>query len=163
MILRADLISSAEAVITAHREAGTRIALAESCTGGLVAAALTSVAGASDVFLSSMVTYSNEAKARALGVEPVLFELHGAVSGEVAAAMAEGALDRSGADRTVSVTGIAGPGGGSAEKPVGTVWFGVATPGRVASELRNFDPTASRDAIRLQAALTALSLLSPSP
>jgi nicotinamide-nucleotide amidase len=102
------------------------IATAESCTGGLVASALTSIAGSSDVFERGFVTYSNEAKAEMLGVDPVLIATHGAVSREVAIAMAACALRQSRAQLSVAVTGIAGPSGGSAEKPVGLVHFAVA-------------------------------------
>ena len=159
--LAPQLVAAAERVLEAHRKTGSRVAFAESCTGGLCSAALTATAGSSDVFLAGYVTYSNEVKARMLGVEPVLFETVGAVSEEVARAMAEGALDRSGADVAVAITGIAGPGGGSAHKPVGTVLFGVARPGRVEAHLKRFDAQADRDTIRLQAALTALELSLP--
>ncbi|MCM8556786.1 CinA family protein [Sphingomicrobium sediminis] len=160
--LHPSLTEKVEALLDAHRKAGSRVAMAESCTGGLVSAALTDIAGSSDVFLAGYVTYSNEAKTRMLGVEPVLFETDGAVSEKVARAMAEGALSRSGADVAVSITGIAGPGGGSMEKPVGTVWFvRASSDGAVMAKLENFDPAASRDEIRRQAALAALELLSP--
>ena len=156
------LLEAAAAVLEAHRKAGTRVAMAESCTGGLVSAALTALAGSSDVFVAGFVTYANEAKVRMVGVDPVLLELHGAVSKEVAEAMADGALSRSGADVAVAITGVAGPGGGSAEKPVGTVWFARAsTDGVTKAVLVDFDKGASREAIRTQAALEALSLLLP--
>ena len=106
-----------------------RVVAAESCTGGLVTAALTHHPGSSDVVQGGFVTYSNEMKHRLLGVEIILLDRVGAVSREVAAAMAEGALARSGADLAVSVTGIAGPGGATATKPVGLVWFGLARGG----------------------------------
>jgi nicotinamide-nucleotide amidase len=109
----------AAATLAALRARGWMVATAESCTGGMIAAALTSVAGSSDVVDRGFVTYSNEAKMDMLGVPAALIAAHGAVSAEVAAAMAEGALTRSRAGVTVAVTGIAGPGGGSAEKPVG--------------------------------------------
>ncbi|WP_265562714.1 CinA family protein [Sphingomicrobium arenosum] len=161
-ILSPTLVAAAERVLDAHREAGTRVAVAESCTGGLVSAALTEIAGSSDVFVAGYVTYANEAKVRMLGVDPVLIELHGAVSQEVARAMAEGALMRSSADVAVAITGVAGPGGGSADKPVGTVWFARASSrADTQAELKHFDPAASRAAIRVQAALEALSLLFP--
>ena len=155
------LISAAAGILSTHRERATRVAVAESCTGGLVSAALTALPGSSDVFVAGYVTYANEAKMRMLGVDPVLLELHGAVSGEVAEAMARGALERSGADVAVSITGIAGPGGGSTEKPVGTVWFGVASPVGVTTKRERFDSSADRDTIRRQAALEALALLLP--
>jgi len=113
-------------VLERARGLGLMIATAESCTGGLVAAALTSIAGSSDVFERGFVTYSNEAKAQMLGVDPALIHTHGAVSQEVAIAMAACALRQSRAQLSVAVTGIAGPGGGSAEKPVGLVHFAAA-------------------------------------
>ena len=114
---------------TALRAAGWRIATAESCTGGLIAAACTAVAGSSDWFERGFVTYSNEAKCESIGVDPATIAAHGAVSAEVAEAMAAGALAHSRADLAVAVTGIAGPGGGTPEKPVGTVWLAVVRRG----------------------------------
>lgn len=116
----------AKEVLERARGLGLMVATAESCTGGLVAAALTSIAGSSDVFERGFVTYSNEAKAEMLGVDPVLIQTHGAVSREVAIAMAACALHQSRAALSVSVTGIAGPGGGTPEKPVGLVHFAAA-------------------------------------
>ena len=116
-------------VLEAARARGDLIATAESCTGGLVSAALTSVPGSSDVFDRGFVTYTDTAKSQMLGVPFWLIEKHGAVSEEVARAMAEGALKNSGADHAISVTGIAGPTGGSPEKPVGTVFLAVASCG----------------------------------
>ena len=110
----------------ALRERGLKLATAESCTGGLIAAACTAVAGSSDWFERGFVTYSNDAKAESLCVDAQLIAAHGAVSREVALAMAEGALAHSKAQLAVAVTGIAGPGGGSAGKPVGTVWLAIA-------------------------------------
>ncbi|NLH81296.1 MAG: CinA family protein [Phyllobacteriaceae bacterium] len=135
------------------------IATAESCTGGLVAALLTSIPGSSAVVERGFVTYSNAAKVEMLGVDDHLITRLGAVSSEVAVAMAEGALGRSRADLAVSITGIAGPGGGSAEKPVGLVHFAAARRGgrRLAVERRFGD--LGRDAVRLAAATTALELL----
>lgn len=121
-----DVQNLAEEVLERARRLGLMIATAESCTGGLVAAALTSIAGSSDVFERGFVTYSNEAKAEMLGIDPALIRLHGAVSREVAQAMAKGALGRSRAKLSVAVTGIAGPGGGSLDKPVGLVHFAAA-------------------------------------
>lgn len=126
------LLTDAEALLTACRAKGVRLAIAESCTGGLIAAALTACAGSSDVVDRGFVTYSNEAKHEALGVPPALIESDGAVSEPVARAMAEGALTRSRASIAVSVTGVAGPGGGSVDKPVGTVCFGLAKKGEPA-------------------------------
>ncbi|MEZ5811256.1 MAG: CinA family protein [Rhizobiaceae bacterium] len=117
----------AAAVLDAARNKRLKIVTAESCTGGMIAAALTDIAGSSDVVDRGFVTYSNEAKMEMLDVLPETLAAHGAVSFETAHEMAHGALARSEADVAVSVTGIAGPGGGSDEKPVGLVWFGVAT------------------------------------
>lgn len=122
--------SSMEAtVIRLLREKGMKFATAESCTGGLIASRLTDVPGSSEVFTHGWVTYANEAKNDQLGVPMEMIDEHGAVSEEVARAMAEGALRESGADIAVSVTGIAGPGGGTEEKPVGTAWLGLAVKG----------------------------------
>ena len=121
------------ALAEALRARGWKIATAESCTGGLIAAACTAVAGSSDWFERGFVTYSNEAKAELLGVPAALIATFGAVSAEVARAMAEGALAHSHAQLAVAVTGIAGPGGGSATKPVGTVWVALAQAGGAAS------------------------------
>ncbi len=150
-------------VLQAARDAGLKIATAESCTGGMVAAALTDVAGSSDVFERGFVTYSNEAKVEMLGIDPTLTgpDGPGAVSEPVARAMAEGAVRYSGADVAVSITGIAGPGGGSAEKPVGLVHFATARLGRrAAAEHRIF--AGDRAAVRTQAARHALALLARS-
>lgn len=137
---------------------GQRLAVAESCTGGLLASALTERSGASAVFECGFVTYSNEAKKRMLEVPQALLEAYGAVSAPVAAAMARGALTRSGADHAISVTGIAGPLGGSAEKPVGLVFFGLATKGRAEmTHMNRF--TGDRAAVRHQAVHAALSYL----
>jgi nicotinamide-nucleotide amidase len=114
------------ALADALRSAGLRIATAESCTGGMIAAACTAVAGSSDWFERGFVTYSNEAKAESIGVDPTLIAKYGAVSAEVAQAMAAGALVHSRAHLAVAVTGIAGPGGATPGKPVGTVWLALA-------------------------------------
>jgi len=147
----------ASAVLDACRARGWRIATAESCTGGLIASALTAIAGSSDVVECGYVTYSNAAKAAMLGVDPALIEANGAVSRPVAAAMAAGALARSGTQMAVSVTGVAGPGGGSAAKPVGTVWFGLALAGSVTTECVTFP--GDRDAVRAATVMHALRLL----
>jgi nicotinamide-nucleotide amidase len=120
VLMHDDLVTR---LASALRSRGWRIATAESCTGGLIAAACTDLAGSSDWFDRGVVSYSNAAKAQALGVAPALIEAQGAVSAEVARAMAEGVLARSDADLVVAVTGVAGPTGGSAAKPVGTVWL----------------------------------------
>lgn len=125
----ASFAALAEAVLARHRRAGRKVATAESCTGGMIAAALTEIAGSSDVFERGFVVYSNEAKTELLGVPAELVARHGAVSAEVAAAMATGALSRSRADVALSVTGVAGPGGGSAAKPVGLVFLAAARRG----------------------------------
>jgi nicotinamide-nucleotide amidase len=157
----------AEEALQKARSLGLMIATAESCTGGLVAAALTSIAGSSDVFERGFVTYSNEAKAEMLGVDPGLIQAHGAVSREVALAMAACALRQSRAQLSVAVTGIAGPGGGSAEKPVGLVHFAAAkVKSRQGSEL-NFSAIhyeerfgdIGRAEVRTKSVETALRLL----
>lgn len=125
---------------------GWQAATAESCTGGWIAKAITDVAGSSGWFGSGFVTYSNEAKCRMLGVPVSLLEAQGAVSELVVRAMAEGARRRAGADVAVAVSGIAGPGGGTAEKPVGLVWFGWAAPQGTRAESRRFP--GGRDAVR---------------
>jgi nicotinamide-nucleotide amidase len=137
---------------------GVRVTLAESCTGGLAAERLTRVPGISAVFGTGFVTYANEAKIALLGVDPELLAAHGAVSAPVAAAMARGAAERTGARLAAAITGIAGPGGGSAQKPVGLVHFGVAVDGVVTTEeLRFLD--LGRDLVREFAASTAFDLL----
>jgi nicotinamide-nucleotide amidase len=121
-----------EALAHVLRERGLHLVTAESCTGGLIAAACTSIAGSSDWFERGVVSYSNEAKTDLLGVPAALITKHGAVSAEVARAMAEGALAHSSADLSLAVTGVAGPSGGTAEKPVGTVWLALARRGEPA-------------------------------
>ena len=126
-----DTLDRAKRLLDRLKAASLRVVAAESCTGGLVTAALTHHSGSSDVVQGGFVTYSNEMKHKLLGVEIILLDRVGAVSREVAAAMAEGALARSGADLAVSITGIAGPGGATATKPVGLVWFGLARRGHL--------------------------------
>src|SRR6516225_8261649 len=123
-------MSDPSALLDRYRKAGRRLATAESCTGGMVAARLTDIAGSSDVVERGFITYSNEAKMELLGVPKALIADHGAVSAHVARAMAEGALAHAPVDLAVSITGIAGPGGGSERKPVGLVYFGLARRGR---------------------------------
>lgn len=137
------------------RARGWFMASAESCTGGLIAAACTELSGSSDWFERGFVSYSNAAKTELLGVPAALIEAHGAVSEPVARAMAEGAVAHSAARCALSVTGVAGPTGGSAAKPVGTVWFGWCTPAGVAAELRHFE--GDRAAVRAQATRHALA------
>lgn len=138
--------------------AGRRIATAESCTAGLLAARLTELPGSSAYVAGGVVAYANTAKVDLLDVDPALIETHGAVSGPVAEAMADGALHRFGADTAVAITGIAGPGGGSADKPVGTVWFAVATRGRPAVT-REIRLPGNRTDIRERATTVAMHLL----
>lgn len=152
------LTEAAAAVLEACRSRGLMVATAESCTGGLIAAALTEIAGSSDVLDRGFVTYSNAAKSEMLGVPPELVEANGAVSGPVAAAMATGALQRSGAALAIAVTGVAGPGGGTASKPVGTVWFGLAIRGGPATTERHVFP-GDRSAVRQATVAHALSML----
>ena len=158
------LIDAARKVVEANRAAGLRVAVAESCTGGLVSAALTEIPGASDVFDAGFVTYANNAKLGMLGVSEEVLDTFGAVSVAVAWAMAQGAMERSGADVAVAITGIAGPAGGSDKKPVGTVVFARARrdadPAEVVADTQEFGDL-GRAGVRLQAALCALELLLP--
>ncbi len=151
--------TQAAGVLDAARAQGLRLVTAESCTGGLIAAALTDIAGSSDVVEGGFVAYANEAKVRQLGVAPRLIAEHGAVSPDVAVAMAEGALAHSGADLSVAVTGVAGPGGGTADKPVGLVYLAVARRGgsAVVTERRFGD--LGRAGVRQATVKTALDLL----
>jgi len=146
----------AEIVLDACRVRGLRLGTAESCTGGLVAARLTDVPGSSDVFAGSVIAYADEVKIGQLGVPEELLAEHGAVSAEVAAAMAEGIRSRLGVDVGIAVTGVAGPGGGTDDKPVGLVHFHVATPG--GSDAGEFSLPADRDTIRSRATVAALHL-----
>jgi nicotinamide-nucleotide amidase len=136
---------------------GWMLATAESCTGGMIAAACTALAGSSQWFERGFVTYTNEAKQQMLDVPAALIAEHGAVSESVARAMAEGAVRRSAAQVSLAVTGVAGPTGGSADKPVGTVWFGWHAAGRTHSQMRRFD--GDRAAVREAAARHALTRL----
>ena len=155
----ADTAALAAAILDAARAQGVMIATAESCTGGRVAAALTDIAGSSDVFDRGFVTYSNAAKVAMLDVRQATLDAHGAVSMETAAEMAEGVLAHSQAGLAVSITGIAGPGGGSAEKPVGLVCFGLACKGgETVAEAVRFDDT-GRAGIRAAAQMHALEML----
>ena len=136
---------------------GWMLATAESCTGGMIAAACTDLAGSSQWFERGFVTYSNAAKTEMLGVPAALIEAHGAVSEPVARAMAEGAVAHAHAQVSVAVTGVAGPTGGSADKPVGTVWFGWSTNGVVTTEMRRF--AGDRAAVRAATVRHALARL----
>ena len=164
-VLPKELVDKARAVVEANRKIGRRFALAESCTGGLVSAAITEIPGASDVFYGGIVSYSNEAKINRLKVGSDVIETFGAVSIATAWAMARGTLEASGADVAVAVTGIAGPDGGSPGKPVGTVVFAKAELGKPADDIeadsKLFPAEQGRSGIRLQAALAALDLLMP--
>ena len=164
--LPAELIELATRVVDSNRALGRRVAVAESCTGGLVSAALTEIPGSSEIFEEGFVTYSNEAKSDMLGVSTDVLETFGAVSVATAWAKAQGALSRSGADVAVAITGIAGPAGGSEKKPVGTVVFAradrKADPHDMVADTRDFGDL-GRGGVRLQAALCALELLLPSP
>lgn len=161
-LLPADIVALAQRVIAENRAAGRKVALAESCTGGLVCAALTEIAGSSSVVDSGFITYSNGAKHRQLGVPHDIIDTFGAVSVACAWAMAQGALKHSDADVAVAISGIAGPDGGSPQKPVGLVVFAKAERGAtdVVAEERHFTPT-SRASVRADAARVALELLLP--
>ena len=153
------LSERAKRLLDLYRTRDISIAAAESCTGGLVAAALTAIAGSSDVFECSFVTYSNAAKQKLLGVPAATLRRYGAVSEETAAAMVKGALKRSGADCAVSITGIAGPSGGSREKPVGLVHFAAARRGGKMLTRRRLFGNIGRGRVRELSALEALALL----
>lgn len=149
----------AQAILEACRKAGLKLATAESCTGGLIAACLTDIAGSSDVFERGFVTYSNTAKTEMLGVPAKLITTRGAVSEEVAIAMAEGALAHSEAQISVAVTGIAGPGGGSVEKPVGLVHIAAARTGMDTKHSKNLFGALTRRQIREKTVITAFAML----
>jgi nicotinamide-nucleotide amidase len=154
-----DAISDLAAqVLDLARAHDAKLATAESCTGGLVSAALTEIAGSSSVVDRGFVTYSNEAKSELLGVPMILIETHGAVSEDVARAMAEGALARSHAQFAVSITGVAGPGGGTDAKPVGLVWFAMAGAGRATQTLEQRFGDVGRSKVRALSVETALTL-----
>jgi nicotinamide-nucleotide amidase len=163
-LLPAQLVDKAREVVEANLAAGRRVAVAESCTGGLVCAALTEIPGASDVFEAGYVTYSNASKIGGLKISGDVVDTFGAVSIATAWAMARGALEASGADVAVAITGIAGPGGGTPTKPIGTVIFARAErdgdPDHVVADSKHFDAK-GRSGVRLQAALCALELLMP--
>lgn len=152
--MQATLVATIAARLLARRE---WLGCAESCTGGMLAKLLTDVAGSSQWFERALVTYSNRAKSELLGVDDRLLQAHGAVSGECAEAMALGLLRRAPLQWALAVTGIAGPSGGSADKPVGTVWIACAHDGR--ADTRHFVFAGDRDRIRQQAAAAALAML----
>jgi nicotinamide-nucleotide amidase len=163
-LLPPELVDKAREVVEANRAAGRRVAIAESCTGGLVSAAITEIPGSSDIFEAGYVTYSNAAKIHQLKVSQDVVETFGAVSVATAWAMARGALAASEADVAVAITGIAGPGGGSPGKPVGTVVFARAErdgdPAKIVADQKFFEEP-DRAGVRFQAALCALELLMP--
>lgn len=154
-----DIQASAAAVIQAAQKAGLMVATAESCTGGLVSGALTAIAGSSAVLDRGFVTYSNEAKGEMLGVSDDLLARFGAVSEPVARAMALGAVQRSRASASVSITGVAGPGGGSIKKPVGLVHFAAVSPGGAVVHVERRFGDIGREAVRLESIRVALALL----
>jgi PncC family amidohydrolase len=147
----------AEAVVNKLKDAGMTVTTVESCTGGLLSATLVDVSGASDVFYQGVVTYANEAKVRLVGVKEATLQAHGAVSEETAREMAEGGAKAANADAALSVTGIAGPGGGTKEKPVGLVYIGCYVNGKTIVKKNLF--TGNRREVREQAVETALKLL----
>jgi nicotinamide-nucleotide amidase len=154
-----ELRERAAALLDAYRQKGLKIATAESCTGGLVAALLTEISGSSAVVERGFVTYSNEAKTELIGVSADLIDAHGAVSEPVARAMAEGAVAHSRADVAVGITGVAGPTGGTATKPVGLVHFGLARKGEPTIHLERRYGDLGRENVRRRAVEDALSLL----
>ncbi len=158
-IYPAEFENQATALLQKFRLKDLTIATAESCTGGLVAGLLTSIAGSSDVVDRGFVTYSNEAKIKMLGVSPSIIANHGAVSRECAIAMVEGALSHSGASVAVSITGIAGPGGGSVGKPVGLVHFACAARGGTTLHREQNFGDIGRDGVRMASVRVALELL----
>lgn len=157
MLLSDVIVQKAEEVVAFAESAGVTIASAESCTGGLVGGALTSVPGSSSVFLGGVISYSNEVKQNLLHVAPKILQECGAVSPECATEMAKGARRLLNADIAVSITGIAGPDGGTFQKPVGTVWFGISVSGKTGTKLCTFN--GDRDSVRANSVLQALELL----
>jgi nicotinamide-nucleotide amidase len=158
-VFPADVLSNAKHLIDTLRDQNRTLTTAESCTGGLVAAAITAVPGSSDIFYGGFVTYSNDAKEHMIGVDAELIKHHGAVSEAVAHAMAECAVSTTGADLAVSITGIAGPGGGSPHKPVGLVYIAVASVFDAPRVERHMFGEAGRDEVRLASLRAALRLL----
>lgn len=158
MLFPPDIQQLAQKIISGYASEKKKIVTAESCTGGLIGAALTSISGSSEVVERGFITYSNDAKVEVLGVMPDFLETHGAVSAEVVEAMATGALEFSLADVAVSVTGIAGPTGGTMLKPVGLVYIGIATRSGIIFHSK-CEFKGDRDAVRLQAVKEALTLL----
>jgi nicotinamide-nucleotide amidase len=151
------MLTETEALLTAARARGWHITTAESCTGGLIAGLLTAIGGSSDVVYGGAVTYSNAAKTRMLGVPAEMIAAEGAVSEAVARAMAEGARLAADVELAIAVTGVAGPGGGTPSKPVGLVWFGIASPNGAIAKSKNF--AGGRTSIRMAATRFAVGLL----
>jgi nicotinamide-nucleotide amidase len=164
IVLPAELVDAARRVVAANKAIGRKFALAESCTGGLVAAAITEIPGSSEVLLGGFVTYSNESKHALVKVSHDVLDTFGAVSIATAWQMAQGALEATDADLAVAITGVAGPAGGSEKKPVGTVVFARAErdadPSDIIADRKEFGDL-GRGGVRLQAALCALELLMP--
>ncbi|MBS0233575.1 MAG: CinA family protein [Proteobacteria bacterium] len=155
----ADVLDDAKQLIDTLRQQHRMLTTAESCTGGLVAAAITAVAGSSDVFFGGFVTYADDAKAQMIGVDRELINHHGAVSAAVAHAMADGAVRTTGADLAVAITGIAGPGGGSPHKPIGLVYIAIASVFDAPRVERHMFGEAGRDEVRLASLRAALKML----
>ncbi len=153
-----NLMALAKEINSIMRKEGLTLSVAESCTGGLVSKLLTDVPGSSDFFAGGIISYSNEVKARVLGVTPATLEGHGAVSPETAREMAEGVLELVGTDLSVAITGIAGPSGGSAAKPVGLVYIALAGKNRETS-VKKFRFSGSREEIRESSAAAAIEML----
>lgn len=158
-VFPADVLEDASRLIDALRARRRLLAAAESCTGGLVAAAITAIAGSSDVFFGGFVTYADEAKSGMIGVDAELIRQHGAVSEAVAHAMADGVIRKTGVDLAVSITGIAGPGGGSPHKPVGLVYIGIASVFDAPRVERHTFGEIGRDEVRLASLRAALRML----
>jgi nicotinamide-nucleotide amidase len=157
LIVGEDAADVADALVDQLKRTGATLATAESCTGGLVAQLITAIPGVSAHYLGGVVSYANEAKTAMLGVPPELIREHGAVSAEVAAAMAQGALERFGSDLAISTTGVAGPGGGTAEKPVGLVYLGLATRDKLMTRRVDIGPEQPRDFIQRRSSKQALN------
>ncbi len=151
------LINQTTKLLEIYRNKNLKLATAESCTGGLIAALLTEIYGSSDVFECGFVTYSNASKIKLLGVDAQLIEQHGAVSEQVASAMAQGIIAKTGVDVAIAVTGIAGPSGGTPQKPVGLVYIAVTTRNNVICEQNIF--TGNREQVRLSSVEKALAML----
>ena len=153
-----DIFAEAALVVSQANEENIRIATAESCTGGLIGAAITAISGSSGCFSGGIIAYDNSVKTGQLHVPADMIETHGAVSEQVASAMAKGVLEALNVDLAISVTGIAGPSGGTAEKPVGTVWMGLATKERVTAKLFEFGDI-GRNKVRDYTCYEALKML----